>query len=60
MSFKMPQIDAEHRGALVNLAAWITLVAMIVFMSGKVVTKWKMIGKLQSDDILMILATVSS
>ena len=56
----MPLIDAEHRGPLVNLAAWISLVAMIVFLSAKVATKWKMLRTLQNDDILLILAMVTS
>lgn len=55
----MPRIDADHRGPLVNLAAWISLVAMIVFLSAKVATKWKMVRKLQNDDIL-VLAMVTS
>ena len=54
----MPRIDAEHRGPLINIAAWITLVAMVLIVTGKVATKWKMIRRLQSDDTLMILATV--
>ena len=56
----MPQIDAEHRGPLINIAAWITLVAMILIVFGKVATKWKMIRKFQRDDTLMILALVSA
>ena len=55
-----PQIDAQHRGPLVYIAAWITLVAMILFVSDKVSTKWTMIRKFQSDDTLMILGMVSS
>ena len=55
----MPQIDAEHRGPLINIAAWITLAAMLLIISGKVATKWMMIRKFQSDDVLMILAMVS-
>ena len=57
---KMPQIGAEHRALLVNLAAWITLSAMIVFTSSKVATKWTMNRKFQSDDMLMIIAMVRS
>ena len=56
----MPRIDADHRGPLVNLAAWISLVAMIVFLAAKVATKWKMVRKLQNDDILLVLAMVTS
>lgn len=56
----MPQIGAEHRALLINLAAWITLSAMVVFTSSKVMTKWNMTRKFQSDDMLMILAMVSS
>ncbi|CAD6573233.1 MAG: hypothetical protein ASARMPREDX12_005913 [Alectoria sarmentosa] len=52
----MLQIGAEHRALLVNLAAWITLSAMIVFTSSKVATKWTMNRKFQSDDMLMIIA----
>lgn len=55
----MPQIDSEHRGPLVNIAAWTTLVAMILIISSKVATKWKMIRKFQADDTLMVLAMVS-
>lgn len=56
----MPQTDAEHYRSPVNLAAWITLVAMIMCVSGKVATKWRMTRKLENDDILMILAMVST
>ena len=56
----MPRIDGEHRGPLINVAAWITLVSMILFVASKVATKWRMVRKLQSDDILMIVAMVSS
>lgn len=56
---KMPQIDAEHRGPLINIAAWVTLAAMLLIISGKVATKWKMIRTFQSDDVLMVLAMVS-
>lgn len=56
----MPRIDAEHRGPLVNVAALITLVAMILFTFSKVITKWRMVRKLQNDDYFMILAMVSS
>lgn len=55
----MAQIDAQHRGPLVNIAAWTTLVAMILIFSGKLATKWKMIRKYQADDALMVLAMVS-
>ena len=54
----MPQTDAEHRGPLINVAAWITLVSMILFVSSKVATKWRMVKKCQNDDILMIIAMV--
>ena len=54
----MPQIDAEHRGPLINVATWITLVSMILFVSCKVFTKWRMVKKWQNDDILMIIAMV--
>ena len=56
---KMPQIDSEHRGPLVNIAAWTTLVAMVLIVSGKVATKWKMIRNFQADDTLIVLAMVS-
>ncbi|KAM0800486.1 hypothetical protein BDR22DRAFT_852051 [Usnea florida] len=56
----MPRIDVEHRGPLVNLASWISLVAMIVFLSAKVATKWKMVRKLQNDDTLLILAMLTA
>lgn len=55
----MSQIDTEHRGWLVNLTNGITLFTMILFVFGKVATKWKMVRKIQNDDILMILAMVS-
>ena len=56
----MPRIDADHRGPLVNLAAWISLVAMTVFFFAKVATKWKMVRKFQNDDIFLTLAMVAS
>ena len=54
----MPHVDAEHRGPLLEVAALITLVAMILFIACKVATKWRMVRKLQKDDIFMILAMV--
>lgn len=54
-----PQIDSDHRGPLVNVAAWIILVSMILFVFSKVATKWRMVKKWQNDDILMIIAMVS-
>ena len=56
----MTQTDAEYRGTLINAFACFTLIVMILFVFGKVATKWKMIRKFQNDDILMILAMVSS
>ena len=56
----MTQVDSIHRGPLINIATWITLVAMIIFSFSKVVTKWALIRRLQGDDIFMIIATVSS
>ena len=54
----MPHVDAEHRGPLVEVAALITLVTMILFIACKATTKWRMVRKLQKDDIFMILAMV--
>ncbi|MCJ1452317.1 hypothetical protein MMC28_002659 [Mycoblastus sanguinarius] len=56
----MPQIDAQHQGPLVNVASWITLAAMILFTAGKVATKWEMVQKLQNDDFLILLATLTA
>lgn len=56
----MLHVESGRRGLLIDIAALITLVAMILFVSGKVATKWKMIRKFQSDDVLMVLATVGS
>ncbi|KAL9130490.1 MAG: hypothetical protein Q9175_007011 [Cornicularia normoerica] len=36
------------------------MVLMILFTSGKVATKWKIFRKIQSDDILMILAMLTA
>lgn len=54
----MPRIDAEHRGPLINIAAWFLLVTMILFTASKVVTKWRMVRRLQNDDFLLVLAMV--
>ena len=56
----MTQVDSNHRGPLINIATWITLVAMIIFSFSKVATKWALIPRLQADDIFMIIATVSA
>lgn len=56
----MTQVDSEHRGPLVNVATWISLVAVIIFSFIKVMTKWTLIRKLQSDDLFIIIATVNS
>ena len=55
----MPRVDAEHRGPLVNIAAWFLLVTMILFVASKVVTKWRMVRRLQNDDYLFVTAMVS-
>ena len=55
----MPRIDAEHRGPLINIAAWFLLVTMILFTASKVVTKWRMVRRLQNDDYLLVTALVS-
>ena len=54
----MPRIDAEHRGPLINIAAFITLVTMVLFTLSKVATKWSMVRKLQNDDYFMLFAMV--
>ena len=56
----MPHIDSEHRGPLIEVASLITLVATILLTASKVATKWRMLRKLQNDDIFMILALVGS
>ena len=55
----MPRIDSDHRGPLVNIAAWFLLVTMILFTASKVVTKWRMVRRLQNDDFLLVIALVS-
>ena len=55
----MPRLDGEHRGPLVNIAAWFLLVTMILFVASKVVTKWRMVRRLQNDDYLFVTAMVS-
>lgn len=54
----MPQLDATHRGPIVDITSWVTLVTMILITSIKVVTKWKKLRKLQLDDAFMIFAMV--
>ena len=56
----MPRLDGEHRGPLVNIAAWFLLVTMILFVASKVVTKWRMVRRLQNDDYLFVTAMVSN
>lgn len=56
----MTRIDSKHRGPLINVATWISLVTMIIFSFSKVATKWTMVRKLQADDIFMIIAAVGS
>lgn len=53
-------VDAEHRGPLVNLAAWITLICMVVFVFAKISTKWVMVRMVQRDDAIIIVAMVRS
>ena len=55
----MPRIDAEHRGPLINIAAWFLLVTMILITASKVITKWRMVRRLQNDDYLLVTAMVS-
>ena len=54
----MPDTDSEHRGPFIEVAALTTLVATILLTASKVATKWRMIRKLQNDDVFMILALV--
>ena len=54
----MTRPDGAHRGPLVNLAAWITLCAMVVFTFAKIATKWAMVRKFQRDDYMMVAAMV--
>ena len=56
----MPRIDAEHRGPLINIAAWFLLVTTILITASKVVTKWRMVRRLNNDDYLLVTAVVSS
>ena len=51
-------ITADNRGPLVNIATWITLVAMVLMTLTKVATKWVMTGRFQADDGLMVVAMV--
>ena len=53
-------ITADNRGPLVNIATWITLVAMVIMTLTKVATKWAMAGRLQADDGLMVAAMVGA
>lgn len=55
----MPRPDAEHRGPLINIAAWFLLVTTILFTASKVVTKWRMVRRLQNDDFILVTALVS-
>lgn len=54
----MPPVDAEHRGPLINIAAWFLVVTTLLFTASKVVTKWRMVRRLQNDDLLLGLAMV--
>lgn len=58
--FTMPRIEAEHRGPLIKIAAWFLLVTMILFTASKVVTKWRMVRRLQNDDFLPVLAMLTA
>lgn len=52
-------VTADNRGPLVNIATWLTLVAMVIMTLTKVATKWTMAGRFQADDGLMVAAMVS-
>ncbi|MCJ1325811.1 hypothetical protein MMC10_002474 [Thelotrema lepadinum] len=52
-------ITADNRGPLVNIATWITLVAMVLMALTKIATKWVMIGRFQADDGLMFVAMLA-
>ncbi|KAF2236778.1 hypothetical protein EV356DRAFT_574700 [Viridothelium virens] len=54
----MPLLDADHRGPLINLATWITLVAAILLAITKLGTKYYLAKRLQRDDVFMALALV--
>ena len=54
----MTEIDSNHRGPIVNLATWITLVSVIIFATSKIVTKWILARRLHGDDAFVLIATV--
>lgn len=54
----MGTVTASNHGPLLNVGMWITLIAMCIAAGSKIYTKWKMIKKLQLDDLLMLLAAV--
>ena len=55
----MAIVTASDRGPLLNLASWITMVSVSLFVGVKVYTKWTMARKVQFDDVFVILATVT-
>lgn len=55
----MTEIDSNHRGPIINLATWITLVSMIIFSISKIVTKWTLVRRLHGDDVFIMITTVS-
>ncbi|KAF4630594.1 hypothetical protein G7Y89_g7542 [Cudoniella acicularis] len=53
-----PLIDDSHKGPLINLASWLTLVPMVFFVMTKVWTKWNMTKAFQLDDGYMAFGTL--
>ena len=54
----MTRPGADNRGPLLNIGSWFTIVAMLLFSSVKIYTKWSVMGKLQYDDLFVIVAAV--
>ena len=54
----MPRPGVDNRGPLLNIGSWFTVVTMLLFSGVKIYTKWSVVGKLQYDDLFVIVAAV--
>lgn len=55
---RIDTVSSEHRGPLLNITAWICMVAMSVVVGVKIGSKIAKVRQLQSDDYFIAAAMV--
>jgi hypothetical protein len=55
---RVPHISSTHKGPIVNLVAWITMVTMILAVLTVLLSKWFIARKLHWTDLIITSAMV--